>query len=472
MSATITQPPQPPQSSPSPATPPGGKHLHWRNWSGSVQGAPRQIVTPGSVDELARLIGQFGREGRHVRMVGSGHSFTPLAQTDDVLLSLDGVQGVQAIDEAAGTATVLGGTKLKTLGAALLARGLAQENLGDIDVQSIAGAISTGTHGTGVRFGTLATQVAALTLVTANGELLECSPDHHPDIFKAAQVSLGTLGVIASLTLRVVPAKRLHYKVRRLPVADCMANVERYKQENTHFEFFWMPYTKWAQAKFLNETTEQASGGNLWGEFNKIVLENGVYWCLSELCRIAPPLSKTVAGVSASAISSVDQVDYSHRLFATPRAVRFQEMEYNLPAESFVPALTEIQAMIAQRQFRVHFPIECRFVRGDDIWLSPAYQRDSAYIAVHMYRGMEYLPYFAAVEEIFRRYHGRPHWGKLHTQDAASLRALYPHYDDFRRVRATLDPQGLFLNDYLRRLLDADGVVKSASANQASQASG
>ncbi len=459
MSATITQPSQPPQSSPSQTSAPGGKRLRWRNWSGSVRGAPRQIVTPRSVDELTRLIGQYAREGRHVRMVGSGHSFTPLAQADDVLLSLDGVQGVQAIDEAAGTATVLGGTKLKTLGNALLARGLAQENLGDIDVQSIAGAISTGTHGAGVRFGTLSTQVAALTLVTANGDLLECSPDRNPDVFKAAQVSLGTLGVIASVTLRVVPAKRLQYKVRRMLVADCMANVERYKQENTHFEFFWMPYTKWAQAKFLNETSEKASGGNLWGEFNKIVLENGVYWCLSELCRIAPPLSRTVAGISASAISSVDQVDYSHRLYATPRAVRFQEMEYNLPAESFVPALTEIQELIARRQFRVHFPVECRFVRGDDIWLSPAYQRDSAYIAVHMYRGMEYLPYFAAVEEIFRRYNGRPHWGKLHTQDAASLRALYPHFDDFRHVRATLDPQGMFLNEYLRRLLDADGQV-------------
>ncbi len=470
MSTTIPQPSQLPQSSPTTAAPSSGKRLRWRNWSGSVRGEPRVMVAPDGVAELTRLIGQYAREGRHVRVVGAGHSFTPLAQTDDVLLSLDGVQGVQAIDEAAGTATVLGGTRLKMLGAALLARGLAQENLGDIDAQSIAGAISTGTHGTGVGFGSLSTQVVGLTLVTANGELLECSPDRNPDIFKAAQVSLGALGVIASVTLRVVPAKRLHYKVRRLPVADCLANVEQYKRENTHFEFFWMPYTKWAQAKFLNETNEQATGGNLWGEFNKIVLENGVYWGLSELCRLAPSLSRTVSGVSASAISSVDQVDYSHRLFATPRVVRFQEMEYNLPAESFVAALTEIQAMLAERRFNVHFPIECRFVRGDDIWLSPAYQRDSAYIAVHMYRGMEYLPYFAAVEAIFRRYHGRPHWGKLHTQDAASLRTLYPHYDDFRRVRATLDPQGMFLNDYLRRLFDADAPLAPATADTSASA--
>src|SRR5579875_1552546 len=429
-----------------------GRRRHWRNWSGSVQAQPREIVTPQSVEELTQRIKGYAREGRHVRVVGSGHSFTPLVQSDDVLISLDDVQGVQAIDEAAGTATVLGGTKLKTLGETLLARGVAQENLGDIDVQSIAGAISTGTHGTGARFGTLSTQVVGLTLVTADGDLLECSAERNPEIFKAAQVSIGALGIIASVKLRVVPAKRLRFQVRREKVDYCIENVERLKQENTHFEFFWMPYTQWAQAKYLNETDAKATGSNLWGEFNKIVLENGVYWALSEICRIAPPATKTVSKISASAISSAEEIDYSHRLYATPRVVRFQEMEYNLPAQHFTAALNEIRATIEQRQFNVHFPIECRFVRRDDIWLSPAYGRDSAYIAVHMYRGMEYKPYFQAVEEIFRRYEGRPHWGKMHTQTSASLSALYPHWEDFQRVRASLDPQGMYLNDYLRSL--------------------
>lgn len=436
-------------------------HHRWRNWSGSAQGTPREIVRPRSVTELAQRVGQWGRAGRHVRVVGSGHSFTPLVQTDDVLVSLDDLQGVQSVDAANGRAVALGGTKLKLLGDELLKYGLAQENLGDIDVQSIAGAISTGTHGTGARFGTLATQVEALTLVTADGELLECSPERNPDIFKAAQVSLGMLGVVASVTLRVVPAKRLHFQVRRKRLDDCLANLDAYKRDNSHFEFFWMPYTDWTQAKFLNETDDRATGNNLWGEFNKIVLENGVYWLLSEACRIAPPLTKTVSRISASALSSVDEVDYSHRLYATPRAVRFQEMEYNLPAEQFTAALAEIRACIAREQFNVHFPIECRFVRGDDIWLSPAYGRDSAYIAVHMYRGMPWRAYFDAIEAIFRRYQGRPHWGKLHTQTPASLAALYPHWDDFRRVRAALDPNGVFLNDYLRQLFDADGPIPS-----------
>jgi len=446
------------------------KRIQWQNWSGSVRTRLREVARPQSIDELARLIGQWGRDGRQVRVVGSGHSFMPLAQTDDILLSLDGVQGIESIDEAAGTADVLGGTKLKLLGDELLAHGLAQENLGDIDVQSIAGAISTGTHGTGVRFGTLSTQVAGLTLVTASGELVECSPEQNPDLFKAAQVSVGALGVIAKVKLRVVPAQRHRYQVRRERLDDCLANLERYKQENSHFEFFWLPYTKYVQAKFLNETEAPASKGTLWGNINKIVLENWVYWLLSETCRIVPGATKTVARISGEAISPVEEVDYSHRLFATPRMVRFQEMEYNIPAQHFTAVLAEIKACIEQRRFNVHFPIECRFVRGDDIWLSPAYQRDSAYIAVHMYRGMPYLDYFHAVEDIFRRYDGRPHWGKLNTRSAAEFATLYPHWEDFRRIRRSLDPGGLFLNDYLRSIFEPGALA--SQPNDAAQVAG
>ncbi len=447
-----------------------GQRRSWQNWSGSVQGSPREIAKPGSVDELARAVGAYGREGRRVRVVGAGHSFTPLVQADDVLLSLDQLQGIEAFDTGQQTVTVLGGTRLKRLGEELLARGVAQENLGDIDVQSIAGAISTGTHGTGIRFGTLSTQVEGLTLVTSTGELLECSLEHDPEIFKAAQVSVGTLGVIAKVRLRVVPAKRLRFQSRREKLADCITNLERYKQENSHFEFFWLPYTEWVQAKFLNETDAPATGSNLWGKFNKLVLENGVYWLLSECCRLFPRLCKPISKFSATAIASVEEVDYSHRLYATPRLVRFQEMEYNIPAEHFQAVIAEIQECIARHQFAVHFPVECRFVHADDIWLSPAYQRESAYVAVHMYRGMPYQDYFHHIEEIFKRYQGRPHWGKMHTQTAKSLAALYPRWHDFRRVRASLDPQGIFLNDYLRQLFDADGPLPSAAESHISTA--
>jgi len=435
-----------------------GKTLHWSNWSGSVKSQPRQIVRPRDIDELARLVREYGREGRHARVAGAGHSFTPIAQSDDVLLSLDEMQGIESVDTENQTAVVWGGTKLKALGESLYERGLAQENLGDIDAQSIAGAISTGTHGTGAQFGTLATQVAGLTLVTAAGDILECSPERDADLFKAAQVSLGALGVIAKVKLRLVPVKRLHYHGHRKKLDECLDNLEDYRNNNDHFEFFWFPYTDLAQAKFTNETEEEVTSSSLWSGFNKVVLENYVYWLLSESCRLVPSLCKTVCKISGSAIADVDEINYSHRIFATPRMVRFQEMEYNIPVEHFKDVLGEIRQCIDQQQFKVHFPVECRFVRADDIWLSPAYQRESAYIAVHMYRGMPYRSYFTHIEQIFRRYDGRPHWGKLHTRRPGELVALYPRWHDFCRLRAEFDPRGMFLNSYLRALFDADAT--------------
>jgi FAD-linked oxidoreductase len=439
-----------------------------------VRARPRAFIQPASLDDLSGVVSSAARAGRHVRVVGDGHSFTPLVPTDGILLSLDNLQGIVSADSDAdqlanpasgapdsqrGTVRVWAGTRLKRLGDDLLARGLAQENLGDIDVQSVGGAISTGTHGTGVTFGTIATQVTGLTLVTASGEVLDCSEERNRDVFKAAQVSLGALGVIAALTLRVVPAKRLHFESRRERLDDCLANLERYQRENDHFEFFWMPYTPWAQVKFLNVTDAQPTPGNIWGTLNKILLENGLYWVLSECARIVPPVSRTISRVSAWGIATVSETDYSHRLFATPRFVKFQEMEYNIPAQQFPAVLGEIRALLKRQRFNVHFPIECRFVRGDDIWLSPAYQRDSAYIAVHMYKGMPYERYFRAVEEIFQAYEGRPHWGKMHTLTAATLAQRYPRWNDFRRVRAALDQDGVFLNDYLRVLLDAEAPI-------------
>jgi len=433
----------------------------WRNWSGFVRFTPQQIFRPSSLDELQRIVGDSGCNGRHIRVIGAGHSFTPLMQTEDILISLDNWQGIEEIDVEKGTVKVRGGTKLRTLGEALLAYGLAQENLGDIDVQSISGAVSTGAHGTGTSFGTLSTQVEGFTLVTADGELLECSSEHNPTIFKAAQVSLGLLGVIAYVTLCVVPMKRLHFQSRRESLGECFQNMEKYKQENTYFSFLWAPYTDWVQVKFLNETMEPISKSVFWSDFKKIVIKNWVYWLISESCRLLPSLSKSVSKFAGSSNSNTVEVNYSHRIFSTPRMIRFQEMEYNIPAEHMQAVLREMQECIELHRFNVHFPIECRFVREDDIWLSPAYQRASAYIAVPMYRGMEYKEYFRHIEDIFRRYQGRPHWGKVHTQTAESLSQLYPHWDDFRRIRARLDPRGVFLNSYLQNLFDANVPVSA-----------
>jgi len=232
----------------------------WSNWSGSVQSMPRQIVKPVSIEELAHLMKMYGRDERHVRVVGAGHSFTPLVQTDDILMSLENLQGVTEVNTEQNTVTVRGGTWLKRLGDDLFKRGLAQENLVDINVQSIAGAISTGTHGTGIASGSLATQVEGFTLITADGERLECSTERNPDIFKAAQVSLGTLGVVAEVKLRVVPAKRLHFKSKRESLAQCLTHLDEYKHNNDHFEFYWVPHTGWALTKANNRTGRPAGG--------------------------------------------------------------------------------------------------------------------------------------------------------------------------------------------------------------------
>jgi FAD-linked oxidoreductase len=435
----------------------------WQNWSGSVRSTPREVVMPATIADLADRVATLSRAGRHIRVVGAGHSFTPLVQTDDVLISLDRIQGITAVDEARHTVTVLGGTRLYRLGEELSARGVAQENLGDINQQSIAGAISTSTHGTGAGFGSIATQVAGITLVTASGEVIECSAEQNPEIFQAARVSLGMLGVIAAVTLRVVPARRLRMQTRRESLSSCLEHLDEYKHDNAHFEFFWFPYTASGQAKFLNETSDPPTKGGFWTNLNKIVLENGALWLLSKTDQLFPQLSPAICRLSVLGIASTIEVNESYRLYATPRLVRFQEMEYSIPAEHFPAVLDEIRTRIDKERYHVNFPIECRFVHGDDIWLSTAYGRDSAYIAVHMYRGMPYQEYFLGIEEILTRYDGRPHWGKHHTRDAAYLAAHYPHWDDFRRVRAALDPQGIFLNDYLRRLFDA-GVPVGAGA--------
>lgn len=431
----------------------------WHNWSDSVRGTPLQIARPRSLDELIQLVKTSASEGRRLRVVGSGHSFTPLVQVADLLVSLENLQGIEKIDYERLTATILAGTTLKNLGKALFKAGVAQENLGDIDAQSIAGAISTGTHGTGINFGTLSTQVVALTLVTASGELLECSSDKNPEIFKAAQVSLGLLGIIVKVELRVVLAKVLTFRSQRKLLSDCLANLESYRSESSHFEFYYFPYTKWVQAKFLNETEAAPDNASLWNSFNRIVMENGVYWVLSEISRLIPRLASSISKISALGVANVEETDYSHHLFATPRYVKFQEMEYNISRDELPAVLAEIQACLEKHRFAVHFPIECRFVKGDDIWLSPAYGRDSAYVAVHMYKGMPYKPYFRHIEAIFQRHQGRPHWGKIHTRTAEDLAALYPHWHDFRRLRASLDPCGMFLNSYLQELFDTNGAV-------------
>ena len=429
---------------------------NFKNWSTAVQFTPAQIQYPGSEEELAALLKKCAANKWTPRVVGAGHSFTPLVSTNGVLISLDKLSGLIAADKENLTAEVFAGTRLKELGQILYAEGMAMENLGDIDVQSVAGAVSTGTHGTGINFGTIATQIIGLTLVTAKGDIISCSETENREIFKAAQISLGVIGIITRIKLRLLPSYKLKYISAKAKLDDVLAKLEDYKQNTRNFEFYWFPFTQTVQTKEMNITDEAPKKGGLGKWFNDIFLENGVFWILSKISRFIPGTSKTVSKIAAWGVSAGTNISWSHEVFATPRLVRFQEMEYNIPQENFSKAIKEIEKTIAERNFRVHFPIECRWVKADDIPLSPAYGRDSAYIAVHMYKGMPYKEYFEAMETILKKYGGRPHWGKMHTQTAVALSKSYPKWDEFHQVRKQLDPEGLFLNDYLKELFGED----------------
>ena len=424
----------------------------WKNWSGSVQAHPQTVMYPDSIEVVADIVQRCRREGRTIRVVGSGHSFTPLTASDDILLSLDRMQGVVQIDRETNTATVWAGTKLDMLGDLLYAEGLAQENLGDINKQSIAGAISTGTHGTGRRYGNLATQVIGLTLVAGTGEVMTFTQTSHPELFKAMQISLGALGIIVQITLRLQPVYRMVSESSRKKLDHCLSQLPDLADQHRHFEFYWFPYASQCQVKTMNPTEAPAKERKVSRYVNDILMENVLFGLLSECCRTMPQLSKTVSRLSASSVPVSRKVDYSHRLFATSRLVRFNEMEYNIPADAMVPVIEEMRALMKKKRYHVHFPIECRYAKADDIWLSPAYDRDSAYIAVHMYKGMPYIDYFSDMEQIFLRYGGRPHWGKLHTRRGDDFEALYPKWGTFLEIRASMDPDGVLLNDYLRRL--------------------
>ncbi|MFE9276737.1 D-arabinono-1,4-lactone oxidase [Paenibacillus glucanolyticus] len=435
------------------------KQVQWSNWSGTVRANPRTVLHPTSTQEVVKIVQMCRQEGRRLRVVGSGHSFTPIAASEDCLVSLDGMQGLVHVDAEGLTATVWAGTKLKLLGELLFRHGLAQENLGDIDVQSIAGAISTGTHGTGRSFGNISTQVVGFMVVTGTGEVLECSRESHPDWFRALQVSLGTLGIIVQVTLRLEPSYRIEYESRRVTLNECLKQQARLAEENRHFEFYWFPYAEPCQIKLMNKTHQEAKEHRFKDYFNEVLVENTLFGLISELCRKLPKASPYVSRFSASQVPLGRKVNHSHRLFATQRLVRFNEMEYNLPVEALNAVIEDMREELSRSKFHVHFPVECRYAKGDDIWLSPAYGRDSAYIAVHMYKGMPYEDYFQAMERIFLRYGGRPHWGKMHSLEAAQLKELYPMWDAFLAVREELDPDGILWSDYTGRLFDSSGAV-------------
>lgn len=434
-------------------TRPGGP---WRNWGRTAAVRPRRVERPATVAAVQRAVQAAAAAGLRVKAVGAGHSFSAIAVAPDVLLDLADLTGLVSVDRDRSRVTLLAGTRLYDVPALLAPYGLAMENLGDIDRQSLAGAVSTGTHGTGARFGGLATQVVGVRLVTGTGEILTVSEEEHPELLPAVALGLGALGILVEITLRCVPAFVLHAREDAEPLDDVLADLDRRAAETDHVEFYWFAHTDRAMTKTDTRFPGDAPRHPLppvgrW--VDDVLVGSVLHQMVCTLGRAAPPLVPSINRTVTKVWGHREFTDHSHRVFATRRTVRFREMEYALPAERVRDAFDALRALVHDRGWRITFPTEVRFAAADDIWLSTAHGRPTGYIAVHRYWREDPAEYFEAAEAIMRAHDGRPHWGKMHTQDAVSLRAGYPRFDDFLAVRDRLDPDRRFANAYLERVL-------------------
>ena len=426
----------------------------WRNWTGDQSCEPAEIVHPRSRDELGEAVARAAAAGRKASVAGSGHSFTEAALTDGMLIGIQALSGVIDADPSSGLVRVGGGTILADLNEELHRLGLAMENLGDIDRQTIAGAISTGTHGTGARLRNISSQVEAIELVLADGSVRELSAAADRGQLRAARVGVGALGAISAVTLRCVPAFTLRRVDAPRPLGEVLDTFQERADASDHYEFFTFPYADSALVLERNRTdAPPRPRGRTAAYLNDIVLENWALEALSATGRALPRSIPALARLAARLASGSSSTDRSDRIFANERRVRFTEMEYGVPREYGPEAAWRAIEWVRANRFPVFFPIEMRVAAADDAPLSTAYDRDTAYIAVHQYRGMEWRPYFEAVEEIMSSYGGRPHWGKRHFQTAETLAPRYPAWAEFQAARDSLDPGRTFTNEYAARVL-------------------
>lgn len=428
----------------------------WRNWARTEAVRPRRVERPSTVGAVQRAVIAAGKAGLRIKAVGSGHSFTGIAVAPGVQLDLHDLGGSIRVDAAARQVTVAAGVSLHSLVRQLQPHGLALPNLGDIDRQTVAGAISTGTHGTGGGLGGLAGQVVALSLVTGDGSLLRIGGTENAELLPAAALGLGALGIIVDVTLQCVPSFLLHSVETAEPLDGVLeAYLERTAAAD-HFEFFWFPHTGSALTK-TNTRLPPGAGRRALGRVSRWVddelLGNGAFRGICALGALRPALVPGFNRLVERLSGGRDYTDDSARVFVTNRTVRFREMEYALPLEAVAAAVNEVRALIETRGWRISFPIEVRAAAADGLWLSTAAGRDTGYVAVHRYFRENHTEYFRGVENIMLAHGGRPHWGKIHYQDAEALRALYPRFDDFLLVRDRLDPERRFGNPYLERVL-------------------
>ena len=428
----------------------------WTNWAGNVTATPSRVLEPRSVEEVVDAVTGAGGRGQRVRVVGAGHSFTPLVATTGTMLRLGHLSGVVAADRASGRVRVEGGTPLHVLNPLLESLGLALPNLGDIDRQSIAGAIATGTHGTGVRHHGIASAVTGLTLVLADGSLARVDVDHDPDLFRAATVGLGAFGVVVEVELQCVPAFRLRALETPGVLGEVVDGYEERVAEHDHVDVHWFPHTDRVLLKRNSRVADDEPGAPQprWREFlDEDLLSNRVFEGLNRAAAARPGIVPRLNALSSRVLGAKEYTDTSWRVFCSAREVRFRESEYAVPRASLPAVIGELRSWIDRHDVALPFPVEVRSVGADDVWLSTAYERENAYVAVHQYHRMDDGGVFAAFEAMVREHDGRPHWGKLHTLGAPDLARLYPRFGDVQRVRDRVDPERRFTNEHLSQVL-------------------
>lgn len=418
--------------------------IAWENWSGAQKSIPKSFIQPKNLEQLMEVV----QSQPKIRMVGAGHSFSPLAKTTDTLVSLDHLKGILDIDAERCQSTVQAGTRLFDLGEKLASFDQALINQGDIDRQSLAGAIATGTHGTGLELPCLSALVKGFELLTAQGELLQCSAEQNSEIFQAGRVSLGSLGVLTHVQLQNRPMYKLKEQTRLCPLNDVMQNMQQWQYEHRHIEFWAFSHADQVILKTLDETED-----NLQPRKEQWLDDDVLLKLCAELTRIFPPLNPWLQKLLGVFVKPSINVDWSSRIFPSTRSTKFNEMEYQIPLQHGMNCLEEILHTLRRHKVPMFFPLEYRLVRGDDIWLSPFYQQDSASISVHQFYKQDYQVIFKLVEPIFLKYGGRPHWGKLHSLNARQLQNVYPKWQDFLNIRQELDPQQKWLSPELQQLL-------------------
>ncbi|NEM06321.1 D-arabinono-1,4-lactone oxidase [Geodermatophilus normandii] len=430
----------------------------WRNWAGDQRAAGLTVVAPAGTEAIAAEVRAAAAAGRRVTALGSGHSFNGIGRPEDVAVALHRHAGLAGVDDD-GLVTVQAGMPLHRLNAELAVRGWALTNLGDVDRQTVAGALSTGTHGTGARFGGLATQLRALELVLADGTVLHCSPGEHPDVFSAARIGLGALGVLSTVTLQAVPAFALRAEEGPARLPDLLEAFDEVMTATDHVEFYWFPHTDRCLTKRNTRVPleQVAPLGRARAFWDDEVLANAGFAAVVAAGRRVPALVPPLARFSAGALGARTYTDVAHRVFVSRRRVRFREMEYAVPREAAPEVLAELRRVVDAGPERVPFPVEVRAAAADDVPLSTASGRDTAYVAVHVPARDPSGGWFAAFEAIAGAAGGRPHWGKLHGLDAAALAGRYPRFGEFTALRERLDPAGVFANAHLDRVLGRTG---------------